>query len=261
MYARTSESTSDIDKNNTKYNPLMNSKLYLIALAALTFTACGSDEEEAFKPQKVTNDGSVAVLACPDENHPHAINLGLPSGTKWSCCNVGATTPESFGGYYAWGETTPKTNFTWGTYVHYDTSDPYNIQYHNLGEDIAGTQHDAAHSQWGGHWQMPTYAQFQELMDNCQRMPITKTLSDGTQVKGTQVTGPNKATIFLPSASYYTDKGLISTAGQACFWTSNPAPADQLQPDFAIRFSATTQKFEVGSFYRFYGLSIRPIAK
>jgi hypothetical protein len=45
---------------------------------------------------------------CPDDNHPHAIDLGLPSGTKWACCNVGACTPEGYGNYYAWGETSPE---------------------------------------------------------------------------------------------------------------------------------------------------------
>ena len=42
---------------------------------------------------------------CPDEHHPHLIDLGLPSGTNWACCNVGASVPEAYGGYYAWGET------------------------------------------------------------------------------------------------------------------------------------------------------------
>ena len=46
---------------------------------------------------------------CPDANHPHMIDLGLPSGTKWACCNVGASTPEGYGNYYAWGETQPKS--------------------------------------------------------------------------------------------------------------------------------------------------------
>lgn len=42
--------------------------------------------------------------SCPDNNHPHMIDLGLPSGTKWACCNVGASKPEDYGGYYEWGQ-------------------------------------------------------------------------------------------------------------------------------------------------------------
>ena len=54
--------------------------------------------------------------SCPDANHPHAIDLGLPSGTKWACCNVGASAPEQYGGYYAWGETHEKSVYNWDTY-------------------------------------------------------------------------------------------------------------------------------------------------
>ena len=54
-------------------------------------------------------------LTCPDNNHPHAVDLGLPSGTLWSCCNVDAPSPEGYGGYYAWGETETKNVFTWAS--------------------------------------------------------------------------------------------------------------------------------------------------
>ena len=53
---------------------------------------------------------------CPDDHHPHMIDLGLPSGTKWACCNVDATKPEEYGGYYAWGETETKDSYEWETY-------------------------------------------------------------------------------------------------------------------------------------------------
>ena len=56
------------------------------------------------------------INSCPDGHHPHAIDLGLPSGTKWACCNVGAEKPEDDGGYYAWGETGEKEEYTWVTY-------------------------------------------------------------------------------------------------------------------------------------------------
>ena len=63
-------------------------------------------------------------LECPDNNHPHMIDLGLPSGTKWACSNVDTTHPENQsptnkGGYYAWGETEEKTDYSWNTYIHF----------------------------------------------------------------------------------------------------------------------------------------------
>ena len=101
---------------------------------------------------------------CPDNNHPHAIDLGLPSGTKWACCNVGATKPEEYGGYYAWGEIEEKEIYYWNTYIHCDGTE---ATCHNIGSDIAGTQYDVAHEKWGGTWQMPSFDQNEELINNC----------------------------------------------------------------------------------------------
>ena len=58
------------------------------------------------------------LLSCPDNNHPHMIDLGLPSGTKWACCNVGAHSPEEYGGYYAWGEISEKPVYNEVTYLY-----------------------------------------------------------------------------------------------------------------------------------------------
>ena len=66
------------------------------------------------------NSSDYAYFSCPDDHHPHMIDLGLPSGTLWSCCNVGATKPEEYGGYYAWGETEEKDYYAWSTYIHCD---------------------------------------------------------------------------------------------------------------------------------------------
>ena len=82
-----------------------------------------------------------------------AVDLGLPSGTKWANMNVGATKPEEFGGCYAWGEAKEKSANNWANYVHCDGTEK---TCHNLGEDISGTKYDVAHVKWGGDWKMPT---------------------------------------------------------------------------------------------------------
>lgn len=87
------------------------------------------------------NDPLQSYTKCPDDNHPHLIDLGLPSGTKWACCNVGANMPERPGGFYAWGETEEKEVYDWSTYIHCDGSME---TCHDLGENIAGTQYDVA---------------------------------------------------------------------------------------------------------------------
>ena len=94
-------------------------------------------------------------------NGHEAIDLGLPSGTKWASCNVGATKPEAYGCYFAWGETTEKEALDWATYIHCDGSKDI---CHDLGESISGTEYDVANMKWGGNWQMPTLEQLEELL-------------------------------------------------------------------------------------------------
>lgn len=133
-----------------------------------------------------------ALLACPDEHHPHAIDLGLPSGTKWACCNVGASTPEDYGGYYAWGETNLKSTYEQENYQFYK-KDTYRYIY--IGHDIAGTSYDVATVRMGTPWQMPSHEQQYELLNKCSR---TWTQQNG--VNGLLLTGWNGGQIFLPAA-------------------------------------------------------------
>lgn len=100
-------------------------------------------------------------LECPDNNHPHMIDLGLPSGTKWACSNVDTTHPENQsptnkGGYYAWGETEEKTDYSWNTYIHCDGTQN---TCHDIGTCISGTEYDVATVKWGESWQMPSWGQ------------------------------------------------------------------------------------------------------
>ena len=138
---------------------------------------------------------SMANAQCPDNNHPHAIDLGLPSGTKWACCNVGATTPEGFGNYYAWGETKEKEKYDWASYIYCDGTME---TCHDIGSDIAGTEYDVAHVLWGKSWEMPTHEQIQELVSNC-----SCTWTTINEVGGHLFTGPNGRTVFLPESDYW----------------------------------------------------------
>lgn len=111
--------------------------------------------------------GGTTITGCPDNNHPHMIDLGLPSGTKWACCNVGANAPEEYGNYYAWGETQPKSVYGWSTYQYgYYNYDGDYSHLVNIGSDIAGTGYDAATANWGAPWRMPSKAQCDELINN-----------------------------------------------------------------------------------------------
>lgn len=153
-------------------------------------------------------------LECPDDHHPHMINLGLPSGTLWSCCNVGASKPEDYGGYYAWGETWTKDYYGPNTYkyayednkgVFYTPTGKY-YSYTNIGSDIASSVYDVGYVKWGKSWCMPTKEQFTELIENCTVSP------------GWIFIGSNGGKIHFPEAGYkYSGNQLTGTG---VYWSS-----------------------------------------
>lgn len=95
-----------------------------------------------------------------------AVDLGLPSGTKWASWNIGASTPQEYGDDYAWGELHTKTDFVKSTYQYYNsTSEKYDY----IGNSICGnSQYDIAKHLWGGNWQLPSKTDFEELVKTAQ---------------------------------------------------------------------------------------------
>ena len=151
----------------------------------------------------------ISYLTCPDDNHPHLIDLGLPSGTKWACCNVGATKPEDDGGYYAWGETSEKDIYNVDTYkwregtkiTKYCTrpdNGPANYYGNDDNRTILEPTDDAATSNWGLPWHMPTKEQFEELIENTTSEKIT--IDWWNNIYGRVFTGNNGGKIILPAA-------------------------------------------------------------
>ena len=191
------------------------------------------------------NNGSSAYKECPDNNHPHMIDLGLPSGTKWACCNVGANKPEDYGDYFAWGETKPKKEYNWDTYE-YGSSDDNVI---NIGSDIAGTKYDAATANWGAPWRMPTLNQVKEL-DKCTSEWTTLNGVSGRKFKGT-----NGGSIFLPAAGYRWRGELEDDWGH--YWSSTLRESSPYQAH-DLYFSSVLSYCYLGS-GRYNGLSVRPV--
>jgi len=143
------------------------------------------------------------------ENRPLAkwIDMGLPSGTKWYSCNIGASRPEEFGDYFAWGETRPKENYDWSTYKYGNEQDSltkycYNADYGLYGFTdtltILEPEDDAARAVLGSSARMPTRADWQELLDNC--------TDEWTTINGTVgrkfTSNVNGNSIFLPAAGF-----------------------------------------------------------
>lgn len=174
---------------------------------------------------------------CPDEKHPHLIDLGLPSGTKWACCNIGASGPTENGGYYAWGEIKEKSDYSPATYQYADTNhggyvDPQDgkaYHYIDIGPDISGdARYDAATANWGEEWCMPTCEQWEELRQYAQESQI---LIEANNILITGFARPGHAqAIVLPRQGYkayqnvYDMSTLISPgyidSGHYDYWTS-----------------------------------------
>lgn len=180
------------------------------------------------------------LMLCPDSNHPHMIDLGLPNGTKWACCNVGAPSPEQSGGYYAWGETNIKSAYNEDNY-----EGPRGI------EDIAGTEYDAAYVNWGEDWRMPNYEEVSELLNYCKAQEgVTY-----NGVKGFLFTGPNGNSIFLPFCGFFY-KEELSADFQGYLWTSTRDSGWQGQ---TLKFNKKYAFHEISP--REFGLNIRPVTK
>lgn len=148
------------------------------------------DQETYYGEEKeFTTKGSDpgSFLSCPDGNHPHVIDLGLPSGTKWACCNAGASTPGNYGYYCTWTERELK--------------------------QITDS--------WGSTWSLPSADQFEELIDHA-----THTWDFQNGESGMKFTGPNGGTIFLPFAGYcwvdYFGTTLFADGSEGCYWSSTP---------------------------------------
>ena len=190
---------------------------------------------------------TMASAQCPDNNHPHMIDLGLPSGTKWACCNVGASKPEDYGGYYAWGETEEKDYYDWSTYIYKGNEES---SYQDIGTDIAGTLYDVAHVKWQGDWMMPSKERFYELVENCNAETVNQ-----NGVNGRKFTGSNGASIFIPFAGKKDNKGLYGNSMFPLYWSSSSCMDDAAwSPDLY------TGDVAANGYTRCEGWSVRPVA-
>lgn len=213
--------------------------------------ACGDDDDnENYKDGRETRSLQ-AYAQCPDDHHPHLIDLGLPSGTKWSCCNVGASSPEENGGYYAWGETEEKSVYDQNTYLHYNKKKG---EYVHIEDEISGTQYDVAHVKWGAPWRMPTLKEMQELQENC-----TREWTQQNGVNGIRVTGPNGNSVFLPAAGHRWGEDLRYAGSFGYYWSGT-----LLHPgleDNACYLYFYSDYWHWGSYFRRSGRSVRPVAE
>ena len=196
---------------------------------------------------------------CPDSHHPHVIDLGLPSGTKWACCNVGSSKPEGYGSYFAWGEAFNDNYFNLDNYVWYnrDKLTKYNTVA-LLGAVDNRTQlelsDDAAHRNWHGAWRMPTIAEMTELIDNC-----SYTWTTIKRVKGGLFTSrSNGCSIFLPASGWCNGLLLNGRGEFGYYWSSSLFESD---PDFAHYLLFRPSGTDTNANNRYVGRNVRPVLR
>ena len=191
------------------------------------------------------------------ENVHEYVDLGL--SVKWATCNVGASKPENYGDYFAWGETKPKSTYSWSTYkwcrgnrdnlTKYCTDSDYGTVDNKIQLELSD---DAARANWGGSWRMPTHDEWTELREKC-----TWTWTTQNGVEGYKVTSKtNGRSIFLPAAGYRNDSSLGYAGSDGYYWSSSLNTGNPYSARFVDFYSSVVGW---GYYNRYYGQSVRPV--
>lgn len=192
------------------------------------------------------------------------VDLGLPSGTLWATCNVGADTPENYGDHFAWGETHPKITYNWSTYKYANGTswdDPQltkycsnsNIGHNGFTDNLTTLQpgDDAATVNWGEGWRTPTYNEWDELLACC-----TQTWTTRNGVNGRLFTALNGNSLFLPAAGFRYAGTLCNVGGYGYYW---PSTLNTDHSNLAWYFYFDSGNYGMDSNGRLYGQSVRPV--
>ena len=245
-------------------------------IAVVLVLDCSTSMGDAFAPmkaaaiefiktmEKMEVDDSDPNIPDPNPNTGNHEYVDLGLSVKWATCNVGATKPEEYGDYFAWGETTTKSTYNWSTYKYCNGS--YNNLTKYCTDSYYGTvdnktqlelSDDAARANWGGSWRMPTDAEMTELREQC-----TWTWTTQNGVYGYKVTskksGYTNKSIFLPAAGYRYDSSLNSAGSGGNYWSSS---LNTDNPNYAWYVY-----FNSSNVYRYYnnrycGFSVRPVCQ
>lgn len=183
------------------------------------------------------------------------VDLGLPSGLKWATCNVGASSPEDYGNYYAWGETETKSEYTKENSLTYGLS-ILELQSQGIidGNNNLTPLYDAAAANWGSTWRMPTKEDLKELVDNCNWEMILE-----NDVYGVKVIGINGCSVFFPTTGCYKE-GMLYYAGQDGYYWNSTSVENDSRYTFGLYISGDNNG---ALFYydRYVGFTVRPVSE
>ena len=200
------------------------------------------------------HDFVMETMTFPDDRW---VDLGLPSGILWAAYNVGATSPEEYGDYYAWGEINTKNSYSAENYkyfIQWSESEYDKIPtYKHIGENISGTSYDIAASYNNdGTTRMATISDLEELVNYCSIQRETL-----NSISGYRIIGPNSNSIFVPSAGSYEDDNNELLGYECYFWIGNTAGNES-----SYHFSMDEYEDKCiwdDECYRHFGLPVRPV--
>ena len=233
---------SDTGSFTSNISGLMAGTIYYVRAYAVNSQGTAYGTQKTFTTTTTSGGGGGGATTGTINGHEW-VDLGLPSGTKWATCNIGANAPEGYGNYYAWGETTTKSSYT------EENCRTYGVSMN----DISGNaNYDAARANWGSTWRMPTKAEMKELRDNC-----TWTWTTQNGVNGYKVTGSNGNSIFLPAAGYCFRSSRYHVGEHGYYWSSAP---DESRTGYAYDLGFYSGYLSVYWSNRLDGLTVRPVS-
>jgi hypothetical protein len=232
--------------------------LATVFVAAFTLGSCSKDDDEV-EPKEVVEDN-------PKYENREYVDLGLPSGTLWAACNVGANKPEEYGDYFAWGETQSKDIFSSMWENHKWCQEGHITKYHHTVDNKAelDAEDDAASVNWSSSWRMPSIDQIKELLNSDY---TTYELTTQNDVYGLKITSKkNGKTLFLPACGYRTNEMLAGLGSGGAYW-SRSLDADPGQNAWAFVMEFPNPDMKDGKplkdYYRralrFLGCNVRPV--
>ena len=250
-HSHTSEGTG-VGEFSSLLDDLFPHTTYYVRAYALTDYGLTYGEELTFTTLSEGGDG---------DGH-ECVDLGLPSGLLWATCNIGADAPEDYGDYFAWGETQPKSAYSWNTYqlcnggfhmlTKYCSNSLFGYNGFTDNETVLSPEDDAATANWGSDWHMPTKEDWQELYNNTTCIWVTQ-----NGVKGRLFIASNGNSLFLPASGYYNGTHLYYPGGNGYYWMSTLNTAT---PDRAWSFNMQVSGcFMVNYRSRHYGQSVRAV--
>lgn len=191
------------------------------------------------------------------------VDLGLPSGTKWATCNIGASSPEEYGDFFSWGEMKTqkkKDIWEWSTYK-WSTGAGGVLTKYNTEDNLTQLEpdDDAATVLWGNNWRMPTEYEFDEICMFC-----TWTWTNQNGIYGYEVKSKrNQMSIFLPAAGEcWGTKCADGKSKRGCYWSSTLSSSTLSSSQFAHNLSFNSSSINNSSTgYRCFGLSVRPVCQ